>query len=109
MNELVDRFAEDVDLLLAEVCMTAAFYGLDGAVSGLAASLRDLPGKSGAAALAQSLGKIAVKDYQSAIAFADEVLNDPESARFHHEAGQFRALAAQLAAGEQARPLDVQP
>lgn len=107
MDNLLERYAGDVDLLLTEACMTAGLHGLDASVTGIAAHLRDLPGKEGAAALAQSLAKIAIRDYQAAIAFADEVLGRPNMAELHHQANEFRNLAAQLAAGQRAQPLDV--
>lgn len=99
MDEMLERYAGDVDFLLTDVCLTAAFYGLDAAVTGMAAHLRELSGKEGAAAVAQSLAKISVGDYPSAVRFADEVLDNPACADIHDQARQFRAVATQLAAG----------
>jgi len=105
MDEMLQRLGQDIDLLLTEVCMTAAFYGLDLQVTGIADHLNDLPEKQGAATLAQSLAKIAVKDFESAIAFANQVLDDPNEAGLHPQANQFRELAMKLAAGQQPESL----
>ena len=107
MDNLLKDYTADVDLLLTEVCMTAAMHGLDSAVSGIAAHLRDLSDKEGAAVLAQSLGKIAIRDYGSALAYADEVLGNAAMADLHPQATAFRILAEQLASGAPAQPLNV--
>lgn len=101
MDEMLERFDQDVDLLLTEVCMTAAFYGLDAAVTGISNHLKDQPGKEGAALLAQALSKIAVKDYDAAIVLAEQVLDDIGESELHAQATQFRGLAVQLADGKQ--------
>ena len=105
MESRIKTYADDVDLLLTEVCMTAAMHGLDDAVTAIALHLRELPRTEGAALLAQSLSKTAVRDYGQAIAFADLVLGNPQLAALHPEAKAFRGLAAQLAAGQTPQPL----
>lgn len=107
MDSLLKDYIADVDLLLTEVCMTAAMHGLDSAVSGIAAHLRDLSDKEGAAVLSQSLGKIAIRDYDSALAYADEVLGNASMVALHPQAAAFRKLAEQLARGEPVEPLNV--
>lgn len=101
MDEMLESLGRDIDLLLTEVCMTAAFYGLEPQVAGIVEHLRELPGKQGAATLAQTLAKIAVKEFDSALALANQVLDDPNEVALHPQARQFRELAAQLAAGQQ--------
>lgn len=105
MDELIKTYTADIDLLLTEVCMTAAMHGLDQAVTGIAEHLRDLPRTEGAALLAQSLSKTAVRDFPQAIEFADRVLGNPQLGSLHGEAAAFRRLAVQLAAGEAPQPL----
>ena len=105
MDELIKTYTADIDLLLTEVCMTAAMHGLDQAVTGIAEHLRDLPRTEGAALLAQSLSKTAVRDFPQAMAFADQVLGNPQLAALHGEAAAFRRLAEQLAAGQAVQPL----
>ncbi|MEK9868141.1 MAG: hypothetical protein VW831_00335 [Gammaproteobacteria bacterium] len=101
MDEMLESLGHDVDLLLTEVCMTAAFYGLDAAVTGISDHLKDLPERQGAALLAQALSKIAVKDYAGAVALTDRVLDAAEESALHKQAAQFRSLASQLADGKQ--------
>jgi hypothetical protein len=105
MDELIKIYTADIDLLLTEVCMTAAMHGLDQAVTGIADHLRDLPRTEGAALLAQSLSKTAVRDYTQAMAFADRVLANPQLAALHGEAAAFRRLAEQMGAGQAPQPL----
>ncbi len=107
MDELIKTYAADVDLLLTEVCMTAAMHGLDGAVTAIAEHLREMPRTEGAALLAQSLAKTAVRDFPKAMAFADQVLGNPHLAALHAEAKAFRGLAEQLAAGQAPKTLSV--
>jgi hypothetical protein len=101
MDEILESLGRDIDLLLTEVCMTAAFYGLEPQVAAISEHLRDLPGKQGVATLAQTLAKIAVKDFDSALSLANQILDDPNKAVLHPQASEFRDLAAQLAAGQQ--------
>lgn len=105
MDELIKTYTADIDLLLTEVCMTAAMHGLDQAVTGIAEHLRDLPRTEGAALLAQSLSKTAVRDFPQAIEFADRVLGNPQLGSLHGEAAAFRRLAEQLATGQAPQPL----
>jgi hypothetical protein len=109
MDELIKTYTADIDLLLTEVCMTAAMHGLDKAVTGIADHLRDLPRTEGAALLAQSLSKTAVRDYTQAMAFADRVLANPHMASLHGEAAAFRQLAEQMGAGQTPQPLVAGP
>lgn len=85
--------------------MTAAMHGLDQAVTGIAEHLRDLPRTEGAALLAQSLSKTAVRDFPQAIEFADRVLGNPQLGSLHGEAAAFRRLAEQLGTGQAPQPL----
>lgn len=85
--------------------MTAAMHGLDQAVTGIADHLRDMPRTEGAALLAQSLSKTAVRDYPQALALADQVLGNGQLASLHAEATAFRRLAEQLSAGQAPQPL----
>ena len=105
MDETINGFAADVDLLLTEVCMTAAMHGLDASVTAIAEHLRELPRTEGAALLAQSLSKTAVRDFSQAIVYAQRVLDNPQLAVLHGEARAFRGLAEQLAAGQAPQPL----
>lgn len=105
MDERIKAYAADIDLLLTEVCMTAAMHGLDASVTAIAEHLREMPRTEGAALLAQSLSKTAVRDFPQAIAFAQRVLDNPQLALLHGEARAFRGLAEQLAAGQAAQPL----
>lgn len=107
MEALIKTYCADVDLLLTEVCMTAAMHGLDDAVTAIAAHLRELPRTEGAALLAQSLSKSAVRDFTQAIALAQQVLDNPQLAALHAEALAFRGLAEQLAAGQSPEPLSI--
>ena len=105
MDELIKTYTADIDLLLTEVCMTAAMHGLDRAVTGIAEHLLDLPRTEGAALLAKSLSKTAVRDFAQAIVFADRVLGNPQLVSLHGEAAAFRRLAQQMAAGQAPQPL----
>lgn len=100
-RELLKSYTQDVDLLLTEICMTAAMYGLDASVSAISDHLRDMPRTEGAALLAMALSKTAIKDYPQALAWADKVLGNPQMAALHAEAAAFRGLAEQL---QQGRP-----
>lgn len=105
MDERIKAYAADVDLLLTEVCMTAAMHGLDASVTAMAEHLKELPRTEGAALLAQSLSKTAVRDFPQAIAFAQRVIDNPQLAVLHGEARAFMGLAQQLAAGQTPQPL----
>lgn len=105
MDEWIKTYAADVDLLLTEVCMTAAMHGLDESVTAIADHLKELPRTEGAALLAQSLSKTAVRDFEQAMAYAQRVLDNPQLAVLHGEARAFRGLAEQLAAGQAPQPL----
>jgi len=100
MNDLLKSYTGDVDFLLTEICFTAAMYGLDQSVSAMVDHLKDMPRTEGAAWLAQSLSKTAVRDYSQAMACADRVLNNPQMAALHAEASAFRQLAQQLSLGQ---------
>jgi hypothetical protein len=100
-RELLKTYAQDVDLLLTEICLTAAMYGLDASVTAMADHLRDMPRTEGAALLAMALSKTAVRDYPQALTWADRVLNNPQMAALHAEATAFRQLALQLQQGRQ--------
>lgn len=99
MDSLLKSFTEDVDLLLTEVCMTGAMYGLDQAVTAIADHLREMPRTEGAALLAMALSKTAVRDFSSAEKLTDRVLANPHMSRLHEEAAAFRNLAKQLRSG----------
>jgi hypothetical protein len=99
MDSLLKSFTEDVDLLLTEVCMTGAMYGLDQAVTAIADHLREMPRTEGAALLAMALSKTAVRDFSSAEKLTDRVLENPHMSRLHEEAAAFRNLAQQLRSG----------
>lgn len=105
MNDLVKTYTADIDLLLTDVCMAGALYGLDLAVTRIADHLRDLPRTEGAALLAQAMSKIALREFAPAIELAQQVLNNPQLAAFHSEAQAFRRLAEQLQDGQAAQPL----
>jgi hypothetical protein len=105
MDALLKAYSDDVELLLADVCLTAAMHGLDDAVKVIAAHLREVPRTEGAALLAQSLSKTAVRNYPQAIALAQLVLDNPQLADLHGQAEAFRGLAQDLAAGRAPRPL----
>ena len=81
MDALLKAYSDDVELLLADVCLTAAMHGLDDAVKVIAAHLREVPRTEGAALLAQSLSKTAVRNYPQAIALAQLV--DRKSTRLN--------------------------
>jgi len=108
MTDILKSLTSDVDLLLTEVCMTAAMYGLDRNVEAIAEHLLDMPRTEGAALLAQALSKTAVKNYGQSVAFADRVLNNPHMSQLHGEARAFKQLAQQLDAGVEAEPLTLQ-
>jgi hypothetical protein len=107
MNDLLKTYTADVDLLLTEICMTAAMYGLDQAATAIADHLRDQPRTEGAALLAMALSKTAIRDYNQAIAMADKVIDNPQLASLHEEAFAFRGLAEQLRGGATVQPLKV--
>lgn len=99
MDSLLKSFTEDVDLLLTEVCMTGAMYGLDQAVTAIADHLREMPRTEGAALLAMALAKTAVRDFSAAEKLTGQVLENPQMSRLHDEAAAFRQLAQQLKSG----------
>ncbi len=100
VDEWIKTLSADVDLLLMEICMTAAMHGLDDAVTAMAAHLRELPRTEGAALLAQSLSKTAVRDFAQAKHLVEQVLGNPQLAALHVEAQAFKELAEKLAAGQ---------
>lgn len=108
MDDWIKTYATDVDLLLTEICMTSAMHGLDDAVTAIAEHLREMPRTEGAALLAQSLAKTAVRDFSQAIALAQRVLDTPQLASLHEEAKAFRRLAEQMAAGQTPQPLSLE-
>ena len=108
MTDILKSLTSDVDLLLTEVCMTAAIYGLDRNVDAIADHLRDMPRTEGAALLAQALSKTSVKDYGQSVFLADKVLNNPHMSQLHGEARAFKQLAQQLDAGVMVEPLTLQ-
>lgn len=107
MDPLIKTYTADIDLLLAEVCMTGAMHGLDQAVTVIADHLRDKPRTEGAALLAQALAKTAVRDFASAIALSKQVLDNPQLGAVHGEAAAFRCLAEQLRDGQPVQALTV--
>lgn len=107
MAETLKTYTSDVDLLLAEVCMAGAMYGLDAYVTLIADHLKTQPRTQGAALLAQSLAKTVVRDYKAAIALAQQVMDNRHMARLHAEASAFKKLAEQLQNGQEASPLEV--
>jgi hypothetical protein len=108
MTDILKSFTSDVDLLLTEVCMTAAMYGLDRNVEAISDHLRDMPRTEGAALLAQALSKTSVRDYGRSVSLTDQVLNNPHMRQLHPEARAFKQLAQQLEAGVVAQPLTLQ-
>jgi len=107
VSDPLKRYTSDVDLLLTEICMTGAMYGLERYVALIAEYLVTLPRTQGAAWLAHALAKTVVRDYDGAIALTGRVLADPHWSSLHGEAQAFRRLAEQLKAGVAADPLDV--
>jgi hypothetical protein len=105
MNDLVKTYTADIDLLLTDVCMAGALYGLDLAVTRIADHLRDLPRTEGAAMLAQAMSKISLREFTPAIELTQRVLNNPQLVAFHPEAQAFQRLAEQLRDGQVAQPL----
>jgi hypothetical protein len=100
MDALLKSYTQDVDLLLTEVCMTGAMYGLDQAVTAIADHLREIPRTEGAATLALALSKTAVRDFNAALKLTDAVLENPQMSSLHEEAAAFRSLAEQLKSGQ---------
>jgi hypothetical protein len=100
MDTLLKSYSQDVDLLLTEVCMTGAMYGLDQAVMAIAEHLREIPRTEGAATLALALSKTAVRDFNTAMKLTDSVLENPQMSSLHDEAAAFRSLAEQLKSGK---------
>jgi hypothetical protein len=99
MDSLLKSFTEDVDLLLTEVCMTGAMYGLDQSVTAIAEHLREMPRTQGAALLAMALSKTSVRDFSAAEKLTNQVLENPHMSGLHDEAAAFRSLAQQLKSG----------
>lgn len=99
MADPLKTYTSDVDLLLAEVCMAGAMYGLERHVALIVEHLRALPRTEGAAILAHALAKTVVREYSGAIQLADVVLADSRWSVLHAEAAAFRRLAEQLQAG----------
>jgi hypothetical protein len=99
MDSLLKSFTDDVDLLLTEVCMTGAMYGLDQSVTAIADHLREMPRTEGAALLAMALSKTSVRDFSAAEKLTDQVLQNPHMSGLHDEAAAFRSLAQQLKSG----------
>jgi|SRR6056300_1895648 hypothetical protein len=107
MDNLLKEYTADVDFLLTDVCMTAAMHGLDVTVTAIAEHLREISKTEAAAVLAQSLAKIATRDFDSAVAYADEVLTNSGASQLHPQAAALRRLATELAAGVQPQPLNI--
>jgi hypothetical protein len=96
MSESIKAFEKDVDLLLTEVAMTGAVYGLEKAVAPVIDHLAEMPRTKGAALLAGALGRISTKQYDSAITLLTAMVDDPEMAKYKDEAAGFLALAYKL-------------
>ena len=96
MSESIKAYEKDVDLLLTEVAMTGAVYGLDKAIAPVIDHLSEMPRTKGAALLAGALGRIATKQYDSAITLLTVLTEDADMAKYKDEAAGFLALAYKL-------------
>lgn len=109
MSDTLKTYTSDVDLLLTEVCMAGAMYGLERQVSLIVEHLVTLPRTQGAALLAHALAHTVVRDYDAALALTERVLQDKHWKHLHPEALAFQQLAKQLKAGLEAQPLSLEP
>ncbi len=109
MSDTLKNYTSDVDLLLTEVCMAGAMYGLERQVALIVDHLVTLPRTQGVALLAHALAKIVVRDHDAALALTERVLDDKHWKPLHGEAQAFHRLAEQLKAGVEAHPLTVEP
>jgi len=108
MSDTLKNYTSDVDLLLAEVCMAGAMYGLERQVALIVDHLVTLPRTQGVALLAHALAKTVVRDYEAALALTERVLQDKHWKHLHGEARAFQQLAEQLKAGVQVQPLSLE-
>jgi len=106
MSDTLKNYTSDVDLLLMEVCMAGAMYGLERHVALIVEHLVTLPRTQGVALLAHALAKTVVRDYDGALALTDRVLQDKHWRHLHGEASAFRQLASQLKQGLEVQPLN---
>lgn len=102
MSESIKDYEKDVDLLLTEIAMSGAVYGLDKAIAPIIDHLADMPRTKGAALLAGALGRIATKQYDSAIALLTVLTEDAEMEKYKQEAAGFLGLAYKLKGDSQA-------
>jgi hypothetical protein len=107
MSDTIKNYTSDVDLLLMEVCMAGAMYGLERQVALIVEHLVTLPRTQGVALLAHALAKTVVRDYDAALALTERVLQDKHWKHLHGEAAAFRQLAEQLKAGVEVQPLRI--
>ena len=106
MRDTLELYTSDVDRLLAEICLTGAMYGLERQVAVIVQHLASQPRTQGPARLAHALAKTVVRDFDGAVALAEQVLRDPEASQFHGEAAAFQRMANQLKSGAEVQPLD---
>jgi hypothetical protein len=107
MSDTLKNYTSDVDLLLMEVCMAGAMYGLERHVALIVDHLVTLPRTQGVALLAHALAKTVVRDYDAALALTERVLQDAQWKHLHGEAAAFGQLATQLKLGQTVQPLSV--
>ncbi len=107
MSETLKNYTSDVDLLLMEVSMAGAMYGLERHVGLIVDHLVTLPRTQGVALLAHALAKTVVRDYDGALALTERVLQDKHWAHLHGEAAAFHQLAQQLKSGLEVQPLKI--
>lgn len=107
MSETLKNYTSDVDLLLMEVSMAGAMYGLERHVALIVEHLVTMPRTQGVALLAHALAKTVVRDYDGALVLTERVLQDKHWAHLHGEAAAFRQLAQQLKAGLEVQPLKI--
>lgn len=101
MSDTLKNYTSDVDLLLMEVSMAGAMYGLERHVGLIVEHLVTLPRTQGVALLAHALAKTVVRDYDGALALTQRVLQDKHWIQLHGEAKAFHDLAAQLKTGQE--------
>ena len=96
----IQTYKKDIDKLLVDISLTGACYGLVDEVTVISRHLITVPRAKAPAFLANALARIVTKRYADATLFLDDILANPEQAKFHEEANGFKALILKLQGDE---------
>ena len=96
----IQTYKKDIDKFLVEISLTGACYGLVDEVTVISRYLSTVARAKAPAFLANALARIVAKEYANASLFLDDILSNPEQAKFHEEANGFKALILMMQGDE---------